>query len=98
MHMRVFITGGAGFIGSHLCDALISRGDEVVILDNLSTGSHENIAHLKGRIEITQGDIRDTALVESLVTSSELVLHMAASLGIDNILENPIESISTNFY
>ena len=96
--MRVFITGGAGFIGSHLCDALISRGDQVTILDNLSTGSQENIAHLKGKIEVTQGDIRDKALVESLVTDSELVLHMAAALGVDNILENPIESISTNFY
>ena len=96
--MRVFITGGAGFIGSHLSDALISRGDEVTILDNLSTGSHDNIAHLKGKIEVTQGDIRDKALVESLVANSDLVLHMAAALGVDNILENPIESISTNFY
>jgi UDP-glucose 4-epimerase len=96
--MRVFITGGAGFIGSHLCDALILRGDEVTILDNLSTGSHENIAQLKGKIEVIQGDIRDKALVESLVDNSELVLHMAAALGVDNILENPIESISTNFY
>ena len=98
MRMRVFITGGAGFIGSHLCDALISKGDKVTILDNLSTGSQENIAHLKGKIEVTQGDIRDKALVESLVANSELVLHMAAALGVDNILENPIESISTNFY
>ena len=98
MHMRVFITGGAGFIGSHLCDAIISRGDEVTILDNLSTGTHENIANLKGKIEVIQGDIRDKALVESLVDNSELVLHMAAALGVDNILENPIESISTNFY
>ena len=98
MHMQVLITGGAGFIGSHLCDALISRGDEVTILDNLSTGSHENIAHLKGKIEVIQGDIRDKALVESLVDNSEMVLHMAAALGVDNILENPIESISTNFY
>ena len=96
--MRVFITGGAGFIGSHLCDTLISRGDEVSILDNLSTGSRENVAHLKGKIEVTQGDIRDKELVESLVADSELVLHMAAALGVDNILENPIESISTNFY
>ena len=98
MHMRVFITGGAGFIGSHLCDAIISRGDEVTILDNLSTGTHENIANLKGKIEVIQGDIRDKALAESLVDNSELVLHMAAALGVDNILENPIESISTNFY
>jgi len=98
MHMKVFITGGAGFIGSHLCDALISRGDEVTILDNLSTGSHDNINHLKGKIEVNQGDIRDKALVESLMNKSDLVLHMAAALGVDNILENPIESISTNFY
>lgn len=96
--MRVFITGGAGFIGSHLCDALVERGDEVTILDNLSTGSHKNIAHLKDRIGVTQGDIRDAGLVESLIAASDLVLHMAAALGVDNILENPIESISTNFY
>jgi UDP-glucose 4-epimerase len=96
--MRVFITGGAGFIGSHLCDAFISRGDEVTILDNLSTGSLDNVAHLKGKIEVTHGDIRDKALIDSLVDDSDLVLHMAAALGVDNILENPIESISTNFY
>ena len=96
--MRVFITGGAGFIGSHLCDALVDRGDDVSILDNLSTGSKNNIAHLDGKIKVSQGDIRDRSLVESLVDDSELVLHMAASLGVDNILENPIESISTNFY
>jgi len=96
--VRVFITGGAGFIGSHLCDALIARGDEVSILDNLSTGSKNNIAHLEGRIKVSQGDIRDQALLESLVADSELVLHMAAALGVDNILETPIESISTNFY
>lgn len=98
MRMRVFITGGAGFIGSHLCDALISRGDEVTILDNLSTGSKENISHLEGKMKVFQGDIRDRELVESLVANSELVLHMAAALGVDKILENPIESISTNFY
>lgn len=96
--MRVFITGGAGFIGSHLCDVLIARGDEVSILDNLSTGSKRNIAHLKEKIKVSQGDIRDQALVESLTANSDLVLHMAAGLGVDNILENPIESISTNFY
>ena len=96
--MRIFITGGAGFIGSHLCDALIARGDEVTILDNLSTGSKGNIAHLEGKIKVSQGDIRDQALVASLMADSDLVLHMAAALGVDNILENPIESISTNFY
>jgi UDP-glucose 4-epimerase len=96
--MRVFITGGAGFIGSHLCDALVAEGKEVTILDNLSTGSKKNIAHLEGKIKVIQGDIRDQKLVESLVEGSDLVLHMAAALGVDNILENPIESISTNFY
>ena len=96
--MRVFITGGAGFIGSHLCDLFVARGDEVSILDNLSTGSKGNIAHLEGKIWVSQGDIRDQALVESLMADSDLVLHMAAALGVDNILENPIESISTNFY
>jgi len=96
--MRVFITGGAGFIGSHLCDALVARGDEVSILDNLSTGSKANIAHLSGKVKVSQGDIRDQSLVESLMADSELVLHMAAALGVDNILANPIESISTNFY
>jgi UDP-glucose 4-epimerase len=96
--VRVFITGGAGFIGSHLCDALVAEGKEVTILDNLSSGSKKNIAHLEGKIKVFQGDIRDQKLIESLVAESDLVLHMAAALGVDNILENPIESISTNFY
>lgn len=95
--MRVLITGGAGFIGSHLCDILVSRGESVVILDNLSTGSKENISHLKGYIEVIHGDIRDKDLVEKLIEKSDLVLHMAAALGVSNILENPIESISTNY-
>jgi UDP-glucose 4-epimerase len=96
--VRVFITGGAGFIGSHLCDSLVAEDKEVTILDNLSTGSKENTAHLEGKIKVVQGDIRNQKLVESLVAESDLTLHMAAALGIDNILENPIESISTNFY
>jgi len=96
--MKVFITGGAGFIGSHLCDALLAEGKEVTILDNLSTGSKKNIAHLEGKIKVFEGDIRDQKLVESLVEKCDLVLHMAAALGVDNILENPIESISTNFH
>ena len=96
--MKVFITGGAGFIGSHLCDALVAEGKEVTVLDNLSTGAKKNIAHLEGKIKVVEGDIRDQKLVESLVEDSDLVLHMAAALGVDNILENPIESISTNFH
>ena len=96
--MKIFITGGAGFIGSHLCDALVAEGKEVTILDNLSTGSKKNIAHLEGKIKVFQGDIRDQKLVESLVENCDLVLHMAAALGVNNILENPLESISTNFH
>lgn len=96
--MKVFITGGAGFIGSHLCDALVAEGKEVTVLDNLSTGAKKNIAHLDGKIKVVEGDIRDQKLVETLVEDSDLVLHMAAALGVDNILENPIESISTNFH
>ena len=96
--MKVFITGGAGFIGSHLCDSLVSRGEQVTILDNLSTGSRANISHLEGRITVFHGDIRNQKLVESLIEKSDLVLHMAAALGVDNILENPMESISTNYY
>ncbi len=95
--MRVFITGGAGFIGSHLCDALLAQGHQVSILDNMSTGSAANIAHIKDEIEIHQGDIRDAALVEKLMAPADLVLHMAAALGVNTILENPIESVSTNF-
>jgi UDP-glucose 4-epimerase len=95
--MRVFITGGAGFIGSHLCDALLKEGHQVSILDNMSTGSAGNIAHIKDQIEIHQGDIRDVALVEKAMAPADLVLHMAAALGVNTILENPIESVSTNF-
>jgi UDP-glucose 4-epimerase len=95
--MRVFLTGGAGFIGSHLCDALIAQGDMPVILDNLSTGQLSNIAHIQNKVEVHQGDIRDTALVNKLTEQSDLVLHMAAALGVNTILEKTVESVSTNF-
>ncbi len=93
----MFITGGAGFIGSHLCDAFIANGDKVEILDNLSTGALKNISHIQSNINVIKGDIRDKQLVESLVLKSDLVLHMAAAVGVNTILEKPIESISTNF-
>jgi len=95
--MRVLLTGGAGFIGSHLCDALIAQGDTLSILDNLSTGQLTNITHLTNRVEIHQGDIRDVALVNKLTQESDLVLHMAAALGVNTILEKTLESVSTNF-
>jgi UDP-glucose 4-epimerase len=95
--MRAFITGGAGFIGSHLADALIARGDGVTILDNMSTGSAKNIAHLQGKIEVHEGDIRNKELVEKLVGQSDIVFHMAAALGVKNIMEHTLESIDRNF-
>lgn len=95
--MRAFITGGAGFIGSHLADALIARGDGVTILDNMSTGSAKNIAHLQGKIEVHEGDIRNKELVETLVDQSDIVFHMAAALGVKNIMEHTLESIDRNF-
>jgi len=95
--MLAFITGGAGFIGSHLADSLIARGDTVTILDNLSTGSRTNIAHLEGKITIHEGDIRDKELIDRLVKESDTVFHMAAALGVKNIMEHTIESIECNF-
>ena len=94
--MRVFITGGAGFIGSHLADHYVAAGNQVTILDNFSTGSKSNISHLEGKIATVDGDIRSIELVESLTKGADLVLHMAAALGVNTILESPLESMSTN--
>jgi UDP-glucose 4-epimerase len=94
--MRVLITGGAGFIGSHLADALIARGDHVVALDNFSTGSTANIKHITKNFEIIDGDIRNTELINETTKDVDLILHMAAALGVNTILESPLESISTN--
>ena len=91
--MKVLITGGAGFIGSHLTDAFVNRGDQVTIIDNFSTGSADN---LKSFAQVIEGDIRDAALIDKHVAQSDLVMHMAAALGVKNIMENPLESISTN--
>ena len=95
--MRAFITGGAGFIGSHLADALIARGDSVTILDNLSTGSLNNLSGIIEKIEFVEGDIRNQDLVEKLTQGSDVVLHMAAALGVQTIMHHTVESVSTNF-
>ena len=95
--MLVLITGGAGFIGSHLADALIARGDSVTILDNLSTGTLKNLNGVVEKIEFIEGDIRDKALVEKLTQSADVVLHMAAALGVQTIMHHTVESVSTNF-
>ncbi len=95
--MRVFITGGAGFIGSHLADALIARGDSVTILDNLSTGTLNNLSGVVEKIEFIEGDIRDQNLIEKLTRKADVVLHMAAALGVQTIMHHTVESVSTNF-
>ena len=95
--MHVLITGGAGFIGSHLADFYLSEGHHVTVLDNLSTGNLANIEALLSSINFVKGDIRDSKTVNELVSNSDLVLHMAAYLGVKNIMENTLESIDSNF-
>jgi len=95
--MRAFITGGAGFIGSHLTDALIARGDNVTILDNLSTGSKDNIAPIFNQVTFIEGDIRNQKIVEELTRDADVVIHMAAALGVQTIMNHTVESVSTNF-
>ena len=94
--MRYLITGGAGFIGSHLTEILIARGDEVVILDNLSTGSDKNLVAIASKIKFKSGDILDKPLIEKLVSESDYVVHLAAALGVFNIVNKPLESLTTN--
>ena len=94
--MRVLITGGAGFIGSHLADYYVNAGYDVTVLDNFSTGSKKNISHLEEKIMVVDGDIRNIELIDQLTQDSDLVLHMAAALGVNTILDSPLESMSTN--
>ena len=96
--MRALITGGAGFIGSHLADALLARGFDISLLDNLSTGSMENIKGICQDIKFVNGDVRNQTLVERLTENVDLVFHMAAALGVSTIMNHTIESVSTNFH
>lgn len=96
--MKALITGGAGFIGSHLADLLLARGDQVIALDNLSTGRHENIEHLLGRkdFEFVLGSILNADLVDDVVGRCDTVFHLAAAVGVDLIVKQPLESLTTN--
>jgi UDP-glucose 4-epimerase len=98
--MRVLITGGAGFIGSHLGDAYIARGDEVFVLDDLSTGSIDNIRHLKGhpRFHYTIESVHHGPTVAELVDQCDVVFHMAAAVGVRLIVESPVRTIETNVH
>lgn len=96
--MRVLITGGAGFIGSHLAEALVARGDDVLVLDDLSTGSMENIRHLKPlpNFHYWIDTMMNRVLLAELVDESELVIHFAAAVGVRLIVESPVHTIETN--
>jgi UDP-glucose 4-epimerase len=94
--VKYLITGGAGFIGSHLVEALISRGDQVVVFDNLSTGSTSNLSRINEKIIFEQGNICDKASIDKLVAESDYVVHLAAALGVFNIVNKPLESLKTN--
>ena len=94
--MKYLITGGAGFIGSHLVERLIARGDQVVVLDNLSTGDTNNLYSIKDEIRFVQGNILDKGLIDDLVAESDFVVNLAASLGVFNIVNKPLESLITN--
>lgn len=96
--MRNLITGGAGFIGSHLAEALLKRKEEVVIVDNLSTGSSENIKHLKDnpKFSFHIDTIMNEKLMKKLIKKCDVVYHMAAAVGVKYIIDNPLESLQTN--
>ena len=96
--MKYLVTGGAGFIGSHLVDLLLADGHKVSVIDNFSTGSIENLrGHISNpNLTITEGDILDGDLVEKSVNQSERVFHFAAAVGVMNIMANPLSSLETN--
>lgn len=96
--MKYLITGGAGFIGSHLADALLDRGDSVHVLDNLSTGSGSNIEHLHENpdFDLTIGNVLDYHTLEGLVENADRVVHLAAAVGVKLIMEQPVETLVTN--
>jgi UDP-glucose 4-epimerase len=96
--LRYLITGGAGFIGSHLAERLLDRGDHVVLLDNLSTGSIENIRHFKSsaRLQYHLDNIENRQLLAELVDDADVIVHLAAAVGVKLIVESPVRTIETN--
>lgn len=98
--MRALITGGGGFIGSHLAERLLAGGHRIVVLDDLSTGRRANIAHLvkQGGLEFVQGSVLDRALVERLVATVNTVFHLAAAVGVKLVVDAPLDGMRTNIH
>jgi UDP-glucose 4-epimerase len=96
--VRYLVTGGGGFIGSHLSEHLLEKGHEVLAVDNFSTGRPENVAHLEGHpnFELTEGDIMQYPLMEELVTECDAVYHLAAAVGVKLIMDEPVDTLTTN--
>jgi nucleoside-diphosphate-sugar epimerase len=96
--MKILVTGGAGFIGSHLSETLLNRGHHVVALDDLSTGRIENLATFRNhpRFQFIEGNVMDSSLVHGLVAQCDQVFHLAAAVGVKYVLENPLRSLITN--
>jgi UDP-glucose 4-epimerase len=96
--MKYLITGGAGFIGSHLADALLAQGDQVAVIDDLSTGSMRNIAHLRGRpgFSYAIGSMMNRPLLAEMVDEADAIFHLAAAVGVKLIVESPVRTIETN--
>ena len=94
--MKFLVTGGAGFIGSHLSETLITRGNEVVIIDNQSTGSVRNLSGISSKVKLITGDILNKTLLEKYVAEADYVVHLAAALGVFNIVNKPLQSLKTN--
>lgn len=95
--MRALVTGGAGFIGSHLVDALVARGDDVVVLDDLSTGHRENLAGVEGRVDLQVGSVADRDAVAKAVLGCDRVFHLAAVASVQRTVEAPVETNAVNF-
>ena len=94
--MKYLITGGAGFIGSNLSEKLIARGDHVVVIDNLSTGSADNLSKINDKIRFENGNVLNKAIIDELISECDYVVHLAAALGVFNIVSKPLESLKTN--
>ena len=96
--MKILITGGAGFIGSHLCERLVLEGHQVTAIDDFSTGCASNLANLSGteNFSLVEGSILDTKMLNPVIVNADYIFHLAAAVGVFNIVNNPLASLLTN--